>query len=254
MRPPTIAPSLVVLLLASLSLPAGARGEETDWIELSGTPDFGAWEDPSPLWTTGGDAHIDPADPKRLAADPGSGVIISGIKAKTPNLTSKRDFGDVEFHCEFMVPKGSNSGMKLQAVYEIQIFDSYGTDKPLDGASCGGIYPRAEPKPKYHHIDDGYPPRTNASKPPGEWQTLDVIFQAPRVDGDGKKTADARFVKVVLNGELIHDDVVVPCPTGNNWTKPARPTGPILLQGDHGPVAFRNVRARDWKGKTGSPR
>ena len=77
----------------------------------------------------------------------------------------------------------------------MQILDSYGKkDKDLTYQDCGGIYNTA-------------PPRTNASKAPGEWQTFDVIFHAPRFDADGKKTANARFVKVVHNDKVIHENV-----------------------------------------------
>ena len=144
-----------------------------------------------------------------------------------------------------MISKGSNSGVKLNGLYEIQILDSHGKTKELTGDDCGGIYPRAEEKPKYHHIDKGVPPRVNAAKPAGEWQTLDITFRAPRFDADGKKTADARFVKVVLNGQVIHEDVAVHYPTGSAWRLAKEiPRGPLLLQADHGPVAFRNVRVR----------
>ena len=146
-------------------------------------------------------------------------------------------------HVEFLIPKGSNSGVKLQGLYEIQIRDSWGVKAPK-GSDCGGIYPRAELKPKYHYLDKGVPPRLNACKKPGEWQTLDIRFQAPRFDADGKKTANARFLKVVLNGQVIHDNVEVPTPTGHAWHTQESATGPLLLQGDHGPVAFRNVRVR----------
>jgi hypothetical protein len=136
--------------------------------------------------------------------------------------------------------------VKFEGVYEIQIADSWGVKTPK-GSDCGGIYPRAELKPKYHHIDAGFAPRVNACRAPGEWQTLEVIFQPPRFDADGKKTANARFVKVVLNGTLIHENVELESPTGNAWHDKEKPTGPILLQGDHGPVAFRDVRVRTWK-------
>ncbi len=88
------------------------------------------------------------------------------------------------------------------------------------------------------------PPRVNAARPFGEWQTLDVVFHAPRFDADGKKTADARFVKVVLNGQVIHEDVAVKTPTGHAWRNKEVARGPILLQADHGPVAFRKIRVR----------
>jgi 3-keto-disaccharide hydrolase len=109
----------------------------------------------------------------------------------------------------------------------------------------GGIYPRAEMLPRYHHIDEGIPPRTNAAKKAGEWQTLDIVFRAPRFDGEGKKIKNARFDKVVLNGQAIHEGVEVKTPTGHAWKQKEVPRGPLLLQGDHGPVAFRNVRVRE---------
>src|SRR5205807_1952612 len=149
-------------------------------------------------------------------------------------------------HVEFLIAKGSNSGVKFQGLYEIQIVDSHGAKK-LTGDSCGGIYPRAELKPRYHHIDKGIAPRINAARPAGEWQTLHAIFLAPRLDAGGKKIANARLVKATLNGQLIHDNVELKTPTGNNWKKKETATGPLLLQGDHGPVAFRNVLIRPYK-------
>ena len=129
-------------------------------------------------------------------------------------------------------------------LYEIQILDTYGS-KDLSGDSCGGIYPRAKEKPRYHHIDNGFPPRVNAARPAGQWQTLDITFRGPRFDKQGHKTTPARFVRVTLNGQLIHENVDVAAPTGSAWMWYKEiPTGPLLLQADHGPVAFRNVRVR----------
>ena len=70
---------------------------------------------------------------------------------------------------------------------------------------------------------------------------------APRFDKDGKKTANARIVKATLNGQVIHENVELLTPTGHNYTKPEMATGPLMLQGDHGPVAFRNVKVRAVK-------
>jgi hypothetical protein len=252
MRPTPPRPFAMVALLALSSLPGFALAADDEgagksaWIELIG-PDgaLDAFRGRHAGWEAVADTATNPEDPKRLVAKPGAGtgVVFNGPGGRAPNLVTTKDFGDVEVHLEFMVPKGSNSGIKLEGVYEIQIFDSYGV-RTLTGSQCGGIYPRAELRPKYHHIDEGYAPRVNASRPPGEWQTLEITWRAPRVDADGKKAASARFVKVVLNGQVVQDDVEVPCPTGNNWKLAEKPTGPILLQGDHGPVAFRNVRVR----------
>ena len=107
---------------------------------------------------------------------PGGGTLVNGKTGKTRNLLTNQNFGDLEAHFEFLVPKGSNSGVKFEGFYEIQIADSFGVKKPT-ASHCGGIYPRAEMLPRYHHIDEGTPPRVNAARPPGEWQSLDVTFR-----------------------------------------------------------------------------
>jgi uncharacterized sulfatase len=213
------------------------------WVELTGTDNFDVWKGPTKGWQVVGDVGLDADNPRRLVGKPGSGVILNGPKGRVPDLLSKELFGDLELHLEFLVSKGSNSGVKFHGQYEIQIRDSWGA-KNLTGDDCGGVYPRAELKPRYHHIDKGIPPLTNACKKPGEWQTLDATFLAPRFDPKGEKMASARLLKVMLNGQLIHDNVELKTPTGSNWKNRELATGPLLLQGDHGPVAFRNVRVR----------
>ncbi|HYT90836.1 MAG TPA: sulfatase-like hydrolase/transferase [Gemmataceae bacterium] len=223
---------------------AGAAAERP-WIELIGAKGLQGWKDPAQDWQIVADVGLDPDNPRRLASKPGSGVIVNGPKGRARNLITRGNFGDVELHMEFNVPKGSNSGVKFHGHYEIQIDDSYGR-KEVSGKNCGGIYPRAELKPKYHYLDDGIAPKTNACKPPGEWQTLDAIFLAPRFDAKGNKVASARIVKAVLNGQVIHEDIELKTPTGSNWKNQEMATGPLFLQGDHGPVAFRNVRVRPY--------
>ena len=238
-----------LMFLATLAVshcraePPAARSSD-GWIELIGADgSLDAFQGEHPIWAVVGSVALDPENPKRLVGTPGKGVVFNGPGGRAPNLLTKESFGDVELHLEFNVPKGSNSGVKLEAVYEIQIFDCFGL-KTVTASHSGGIYPRAELLPKYHHIDEGYPPLLNAALAPGEWQTLDITWRAPKFDPAGKKSRSARFVKVVLNGKVVQDNVEVTCPTGNNWRSPEKPTGPILLQGDHGPIAFRNVRVR----------
>ena len=226
------------VLVALVPLPT--RADQDGWLDLSR---FDAWKTPQGEWFLADSVKLDPSNPKRLAAEPGKSIMVNGPKGRARDLVSKQSFRDIEVHVEFMIPKGSNSGVKFEELYEIQILDSYGKKK-LTGDDCGGIYPRAENKPKYHHIDEGIAPRTNASRPAGEWQTLDAIFLAPRLDAAGRKVANAKLVKVVLNGQVIHENVELKTPTGANWTKKEPASGRLLLQGDHGPVAFRNVRVR----------
>ncbi len=235
----------VVSLGVLLAWASGAGADEAGWIVLMGEKEMSGWRTPTGAWQPAAAVSLDPANSKQFKIEPGAGLFVNGPKGRTTNLITREKFGDLEAHVEFCVPKGSNSGVKFHAVYEIQIFDSWGAKK-LDGSSCGGIYPRSLELPKYHHIDDGIAPKLNACKEPGAWQTLDMIFLAPRFDAAGKKTANARMLKVVLNGQLIHDDVEMKTATGSNWDKPEHPSGPLLLQADHGPVAFRNVKVRPY--------
>jgi hypothetical protein len=214
------------------------------WIVLS--DDLGQFQKPTGQWYVAGNACVDAKMPARLIGGPGKGVLIDGKDGVTDNLVTRDKWGDIEVSLDFLIPQNSNSGVKLHGVYEIQIADTWKVAKPT-GNDCGGIYPRAELKtnpPKYYHIDEGIAPRVNAAKAPGEWQTLQIVFRAPRFDGTGRNVSHARFEKVLLNGKLIHDNVEVAHPTGHVWREPEHAVGPLLLQADHGPVAFRNVRVR----------
>ncbi len=233
---------LAAAMLAPLPGYAPAAAAEDGWTKLGAD----AWRN-SDKWYVAGDAMLNPDNPRLLLGKAGKGVLINGKVGKCPSLVTKRgNFRDVELHVEFMMSKGSNSGVIFFGTYEIQILDSAHV-KELTGAHCGGIYPRAERKPKYHHIDKGSPPSVNAAKKPGEWQTFDIIFQAARFDKAGKKTAHAKFVKVTHNGKVIQENKEVPYATGWDWDRKQYPRGPIIIQGDYGPVAIRNVRVRDWK-------
>ncbi len=230
--------AIILLLLAV----ATGGADEAGWVPLT-EKGLDAWKPLAKEWVLAKSVTLDPKDPRRLSAKPGGTILVNGPKGRTPDLVTKESHGDLEVKFDFLIPKGSNSGVKLHGLYEIQILDSHGA-KGLTGDSCGGIYPRAELKPKYHHIDKGVAPKTNACKAAGEWQALHIVFRAPRFDAAGKKTANAHFVKVVLNDVVIHDHAELQWPTGGNWTKQEVAKGPLLLQADHGPVAFRNVRIR----------
>jgi len=231
----------VVLPLVGFAAAAAVDG----WTRLGAD----AWYQ-SEEWLAASDAMLDQENHKRLAGNPGSGVMINGKEGKCPSLVTKRpDYRDIEVHVEFMVAKGSNSGVIFHGNHEVQILDSYGVKQPK-ASDCGGIYPRAETQPSYHYLEEGSPPRVNAAKPPGQWQTLDIIFQAPRFDKAGEKTAHAKFIKVVLNGQVVQENQEVPYASGTNWDRKQYPQGPIIIQGDYGPIAIRNVRVRPWKADT----
>lgn len=222
---------------------------DESWIDLIGGNAKGLEEfvEPRGYWKEVGEVKPDPADGRKLVWDDKatpSGIWVNGPTGRTNNLVTKTKFGDVEVRLEFLVAKGSNSGIKLQGLYEIQIFDSFGVPpEKFDASGMGGIYPRAELLPRYHHIDKGYPASVNASLSPGQWQRMYIRFSAPKFDDSGKKIQPARFDLVTINDQVVHQNKIVPTPTGHAYVLPEVPFGPILLQGDHGPTAFRNVKA-----------
>lgn len=241
--------STAIALIVMLTAASPATSADKDnRLDLTGADELSAWQGDCDGWVVAGDAALNPQDERALVPEPGRGVLISVVKglAEFRNLSSNESFGDQEVHVEFLIPHGSNAGVKIQGLYEIQIADSHGKAKST-ASDCGGIYPRAELTPRYHTIDEGVPPRINAASPAGQWQQLDVVFRAPRFDIEGSKTENARFVKVVLNGQVIHEDVELPWPTGHAWRKEKEVArGPLFLQGDHGPVAYRNIHVKAW--------
>jgi len=241
MEAPAMLTIIVLLLLPGLF--------EEPWTDLTGVEGFAAWRS-SGQWYRTNEVGLKPGNSKLLEGkNTGGPILVNSLAGKTANLISKSNFRDVEFSCEFMMGEKANAGVKFIGHYEIQLFDSYGKkDSELTGSDCGGVYPRGEPLPRYHTIDRGTPPRVNVCKKPGEWQTLQIIFRAPRFDAQGKKIEHARFIKVTMNGTVIQENVELRFPTGSAWRQSKEvPEGPILLQGDHGPVAFRDLKVRAWK-------
>ena len=129
------------------------------------------------------------------------------------DLVTSRSFGDMKLHIEFDVEPGSNSGVYLRGRYEIQILD----DKKLGTEShgCGALYSRVAPK-------------VDATKAAGEWQAYDI-------------TLVGRQLTVVLNGTTVIDNVLVDGITGGAINPYEEEPGPLMLQGDHGKVRFRNI-------------
>ncbi|MBM3997893.1 MAG: DUF1080 domain-containing protein [Planctomycetes bacterium] len=165
-------------------------------------------------------------DKGALTFKEGSGELVNTGNGGI-DIYTERSFADCLVEIEVMVPKGSNSGIYLMGRYEIQILDSFGR-KQLGMGDMGAIYSVAIPK-------------LNACLKPGDWQKYVIDFQAPRFDGT-KKTANAIFKKVLLNDKVIHENAeVLKGATGGSLGGEV-PAGPLMLQGDHGPVAFRNIK------------
>jgi sugar phosphate isomerase/epimerase len=228
----------VGILFLLPAVDAGAE-ESGSRVNLIGG-DFSQWRGNTGQWEIVGDTFTNPENEKLLSSKPGTGVIVNGPTGRTRNLLSKTEFGDIKAHIEFMVPKGSNSGVYFNGRYEIQVFDSWGVKKPKY-SDCGGIYQRWDNNREPQGYE-GIGPRVNASRRPGQWQTFDVIFRSPRFDKKGQKIANARFEKIVHNGTVIHADVALSGPTRASAYNDEKPAGPLMLQGDHGPVAYRNIR------------
>ena len=133
-----------------------------------------------------------------------------------------------------MVPKGSNSGIYLMGEYEVQILDSYGkADDKLDAGRPGGTVQRRRAEEER---------REEA----GRVAEVRHRFQAPKFDGR-QEDGNAKFVKVTLNDMVMHENVEMKGPTPGGLTGKEAATGPLMFQGDHGPVAFRNIKSRRCK-------
>lgn len=218
---------------------------EPEWTELITDSGLTGWrpvnEEEPHEWQAAEVVELDPQDQHRFSIRPGNGVLTNAQRAgKTQNLLSEKNYGDLEAHIEFNFPGGSNSGVFFMALYELQVADSYGKAE-IVFSDCGGFYAR----PVDGQWVGGVAPLANACRPAGSWQTYDVKFRAPRFDADGNKTENARFLQVFHNGVLIHRDVEMEGPNSAHLDIPEAPAGPLMLQGDHGPIAYRNVRIRE---------
>ena len=129
------------------------------------------------------------------------------------NLRTEKTFEDFNLKLEVNVPAGSNSGVYLRGIYEIQVMDSY--KRELDPHNMGAVYSRIKPT-------------VAAEKPAGQWQSMDM-------------TLCNRHITVILNGIKIIDNKPVYGPTGGAMSSDVFAPGPIYLQGDHGKVAYRNI-------------
>jgi hypothetical protein len=170
----------------------------------------------------------------------GAMVIRRGAGA----IRSREEFGDCQLHLEFASPtppRGEdqgrgNSGVMFFGRYEFQVLDSYDNLTYADGQAAA-IYGQ-------------YPPLVNASRPPGQWQTYDILFTAPRFKEDGSLESPA-YATVLHNGVVVHNHTALLGPMAFRARAPYRkhgPKGPILLQ-DHGnPVRFRNIWVRPIRG------
>ena len=176
-----------------------------------------------------------------IPSDPDASPVLLNTPDNTRgrrNLFTAASHGDTVVSVEFMMAKGSNSGVYLMGRYEVQLFDSFGVESPRF-SDCGGIYERWDESTRKGR--EGRAPALNACLAPGTWQRLHIDFRAPRFNANGAKSENARLVRVVLNGITLHENVELTGPTRAAAFSDEQPLGPLMLQGDHGPVAFRNL-------------
>jgi hypothetical protein len=231
--------------LATISLAQPPDFTRGGWTSLIKGQGIAGWHSPDHkphTWYRTASVHLKKGIKNELLEGSGDSgpVLVNGPDGRTTQLVTDEKFGDIELYLEFLIPAKSNSGVYVAGLYEVQILDSYGVGHP-GVHDCGAIYER--------WINGkgvgGSAPLVNASRPPGEWQSFHIWFRAPRFDTGGKKIENARFMKVELNGTTIQRDVAVPGPTRAALEIPEARLNPVMLQGDHGPVAFRNMRLRN---------
>jgi hypothetical protein len=207
---------------------APADRAPSDATVLFAGTDTGAWEH--------ADAKTEDGRPIRWKVVDGALVVMPG----SGDIRTREAFGDVQLHLEFRTlaqPTGqgqgaSNSGVFLIERYELQVLDSYRNTTYVNGQAAA-VYKQ-------------YPPLVNASRPPGEWQSYDVLFLAPRFAADGRVLAPARMT-VLHNGVLVQHNVALHGATvyrGQPKYEAHAERLPLRLQ-DHGDaVAFRNIWIR----------
>jgi hypothetical protein len=235
---------LVLCYFGMVNIPANVHAQTTT---LEPTPlllnDLSSFKPTAGNWQIAGEVVADRQKKETVNTRKGKDILVNiPSDKKRDNLFTTWEHGDIELDIDFMMPKGSNSGIYFQGRYEIQLFDSWGVQNPK-ASDCGGIYERwDESKPDGRKGYEGHPPRYNVSRAPGLWQNFKIVFQAPRFDQNGRKTANAKFVKVVHNGVVIHENVELSGPTRSGAFTDEKAMGPLMIQGDHGPVALRNIR------------
>jgi hypothetical protein len=226
--------SVLCTTVLFLSIASSSAASKSDVIRPFNGKDLTGWkakpkDSIKSQWTVGF-AKPDPANPKKFEVAPNGRQLINNTEGhgKSLDLYSTQLHGDAVITLEVMVPEKSNSGIYVMGEYEIQVLDSYGKDKNPGPGDMGAIYGATPPKnPKY--------------LAPGEWNKFEIHFQAPKFDAQGKKTANAKFIKVILNGATIHENLEMPGPTPSGVDGKEKAKGPLMFQGDHGPVSYRRI-------------
>lgn len=210
--------------------------------------DLSGFKPTSKNWQIVSGAIVDPSKKRSITGIEGIGVLLNNSnRTSRKNIFTSFEHGDIELALEVMMPVESNSGIYLQGRYEIQLFDSWNVKKPTY-SDMGAIYQRwNKTAEKGKQGYEGHPPAINVAKAPGLWQQIKIKFTAPTFDKAGNKTKNAKFDEVWLNGVLLHKNIEVTGPTRAAAFETETSIAPIMIQGDHGPVAFKNIKYKLYK-------
>lgn len=235
------------LLTATLTIPQSMRAQNTVSPVPVALTDLTAFKPTAGNWQVVKQVFFDPTKEGKPQLTAGTGVVVNQpTEKKRDHLLTNFEHGDLELELDFMLAKNSNSGIYLQGRYEVQLLDSWGVANPKY-SDCGGIYERwDEKRPAGRQGYEGRAPAQNVSKAPGLWQHFRIVFRAPRFNQQGQKIENARFVKVIQNGVTVQENVEVTGPTRSAAFTDKKPLGPLMLQGDHGAVAVRNISYRAY--------
>ncbi|MDT0648099.1 DUF1080 domain-containing protein [Zunongwangia sp. F260] len=234
-----------LLLISVFLMVAPFSFAQSQQILLNNLSDF---KSPASNWHVAGNVYANLYKPNELRITEGTGILVNKfIGSNNKDLWTEKEYGSIDLELDYLMAKGSNSGIYFMGQYELQLRDSWGNQN-LTSAENGGIYERwDENRPEGQKGYEGYLPRQNVSKAPGLWQNLKVSFQAPRFDELGNKIENAKFLRVELNGVTIHEDVELFGPTRGAMSIDEKPLGPLRIQGDHGAVAFRDIEVTSYE-------
>ncbi|SHF85417.1 PA14 domain-containing protein [Fodinibius roseus] len=248
---PAMGIALVVLLLQSCS--GDVEGEcreqaaETLPMDSLSLNSLDAFHSVGGNWTIAGDIESNRRQVHNLQSIDGRGTLVNIPSGEAKDhLITKWTHGDLELEVDFLMPGGSDSGLFLMGRYEVQLADSWGVEN-TGYPGLGSVYPQvgqdSTPGKKGY---EGHAPRMNVARAPGLWQHAKILFKAPAFNEQNEKIANAEFEEVWINGVLVQEGIEVEGPTRAAPFNNEQPEGPLVIQGDQGPVAVRNISYKKY--------
>lgn len=215
--------------IARVAPPPPAReSSDQGWLRMCYSDAFQMWEGAS--WKLV-DVDLDAADPRKLALREGVGALVNTDSAP---FRTKLEFGDMRLRVDFLLPKDGRAALRLGDRYDL-ILAATPDERTTNLASCGAIAAGPE--------FAGRAPDNPCFRSPGEWHGLDLTYRAPRFDAAGKKTANARIVRALVDDVLLHEEVELPGPSAG---APAdeRPLGALSFRALSGAIALNAIRVK----------